>query len=61
MPKVKHGRRHHHYKPKNAEHRWQSQSKVTPLQTITTIIETIDATNSSQGTSGARVLDRKEH
>ena len=56
MPKVKRGRRHHHYKPKNAERRWQSQS---PLQAITNIIETMDATNSSQGTSGARVLTEK--
>ena len=59
MPKVKRGRRHHHYKPKNAEHRWQSQSKVTPLQAITNILETMDATNSSQGTSGTRALTGK--
>ena len=60
MPKVKRGRRHHHYKPKNAERRWQIQSKVTPLKTITNIIEARNATISVQGTAEPTVRAEKD-
>ena len=62
IPKVKCGRRHHHYKPKNAERKWQNRSKVTALQNITNIIEARDATIiSAQGTSEPRVLAGRDN
>ena len=39
MPKIKKGRRHHHYQPKCAERRWQSKIKQTPLQVVTNTIQ----------------------
>ena len=44
MSIVKKGRRHHLYRSKYAERRWQQRRKQTPLQIITNILENKDRT-----------------